>query len=101
PHLRPWRPETLAARPLRRMLRLGAPIGTQYVLEFGIFGLALLLMGRIGVLEQEGHQVALNLASLSFMFPLGISAAAAVRVGQAVGRNDHAGARRAAVIALV
>lgn len=101
PLLSPWREGTLRLAPILRMLRVGMPIGVQYALEFGIFGLALVLLGRVSVLAQEGHQVAINLASLSYMFPLGVSAAAAVRVGQAVGRGDAEGARRAAAVALV
>jgi MATE family multidrug resistance protein len=78
------------------MLRLGAPIGVQFGLEFGAFGAIGVLMGWLGTLAMAGHQVALNLASLTFMVPLGISQATAVLVGQGVGREDPPGARRAA-----
>ncbi len=83
-------------RPLGRMVRLGAPIGIQFGLEFGAFGTIGILMGWLGTVAMAGHQVALNLASLTFMVPLGISQATAVLVGQGVGRGDPAGARRAA-----
>jgi MATE family multidrug resistance protein len=95
-HLRPLRPRVLEPLPLTRMFRIGAPTGVQMQLEFGAFGGAGLLMGLLGTVAVAGHQVALNLASLTFMVPVGISQAAAVLVGRAVGREDPPGARRAA-----
>jgi MATE family multidrug resistance protein len=94
--VRPLRPEALQWRPLGRMIRLGSPIGVQLSLEFGAFGSIGVLMGWLGTVAMAGHQVALNLSSLTFMVPLGISQATAVLVGQGVGREDPAGARRAA-----
>jgi len=95
-HIRPLRPEAFMFRPLARMVRLGAPIGVQFFLEFGAFGAIGILMGWMGAVAMAGHQVAINLASLTFMVPLGISQASAVLVGQGVGRGDPDGARRAA-----
>jgi len=100
-HLLPVRPEVFQLAPLMRMLRLGAPIGAQFELEYGAFGLTGVLMGRLGTNQMAGHQVALNLASLTYMVPLGVSAAVAVLVGQAVGRGDALGARRSARTALL
>jgi MATE family multidrug resistance protein len=100
PMLSPIRPEILQAAPLGRMLRLGVPIGAQHVLEFGAFALVALMMGWMGTREIAGHQIAINLAALTFMVPLGIGDAASVLVGRAVGRADVAatrGAARAAV----
>lgn len=94
--LRPVRREALALAPLLRMVRLGAPIGAQQALEFGAFGATGILMGWMGTVAVASHQVALNLAALTFMVPLGVAQAATVRVGQAVGRGDAYGARRAA-----
>jgi MATE family multidrug resistance protein len=99
-HLRPFRREALEPRPLGRLLRLGAPIGVQHQLEYGVFAVVALLMGTMGTVQVAGHQVALNLASLTFMVPLGLSAAAAVVVGHAVGRGDPDGAGEAARAAL-
>lgn len=96
PSIHPFRRESLASAPLLRFLRLGTPIGFQQVLEFGVFGAAGLLMGWMGTVAMASHQVALNLAALTFMVPVGISQAAAVLVGRAVGRADQPGARRAA-----
>jgi MATE family multidrug resistance protein len=100
PHLQPFRREVFAWPPLKRMLAIGSPIGLQNVMEYGVFGTVALLMGHLGTTPIAAHQVAINLASLAFMVPLGISAAAAVLVGQAVGRGDLPGARRAARAAL-
>jgi MATE family multidrug resistance protein len=100
-HCRPLRRAALEPAPLRRLFLLGAPIGVQHQLEYGVFGVVGLLMGAMGTSQMAGHQVALNLASVTFMVPLGISAAAAVLVGQAVGRRDPDGASRAAYASLV
>jgi MATE family multidrug resistance protein len=118
PHLRRLRDAhvrtaALAKAPLVRLLRLGAPIGAQFVLEIGVFVATALVIGHLDATAGElggngprvaGHQVALQLASLSFMVPLGLGLAASVRVGWAVGRGDaHAVARavRAALTAAV
>jgi MATE family multidrug resistance protein len=101
PQLLPPRRDALAWQPLRRMIALGAPIGIQYELEYGVFAVVGIMMGWMGTAQLAGHQVALNLASLTFMVPLGVSAAAAVLVGHAVGRGDIAEARRAAAAGLV
>ncbi len=77
------------------LLRLGAPAATQILLEIGAFAAATALVARLGPVPLSGHEIALNCAALMFMVPLGISSAAAVRVGQQLGRRDPAGARRA------
>ena len=104
PHLRPYlrrlAPNLLDAAALGRMLRIGAPIGAQFLLESGAFGVVALLMGWLGVTQVAAHQVVLNLASLTFMVPLGVASAAAVIVGHAVGRGDAGGVRRSTVAAL-
>ncbi len=86
--------------PLRRMLRIGLPVGVQYLLEVGVFNAVALLMGVQATTTLAAHQVAISLASFTFMLPLGIGAAASVLVGQAIGRDDPGAARRAAVAAL-
>jgi MATE family multidrug resistance protein len=96
PMLVPVRRETWQLEPLRRMLRLGTPIGAQQVLEFGAFALVALMMGWIGTREMAGHQIAINLAALTFMVPLGVGDAASVLVGRAVGRGDGEGTQGAA-----
>ncbi|MEO0650040.1 MAG: MATE family efflux transporter [Planctomycetota bacterium] len=101
PALRPWNPRTLRVAPILRMLRLGVPVGFQSSLEFCAFGLVAIVMGTLGSLEQAAHAIAINVASLSFMVPLGISAAAAVRVGRNVGRGDSDAVRRSAAVSMV
>jgi MATE family multidrug resistance protein len=83
-----------------RLLRIGLPIGLHNSLELLVFSTVAFLMGRMGVVELAGHQIALNMASLSFMLPLGVSGAATTRVGNAIGRADMPGARRAAAASL-
>jgi MATE family multidrug resistance protein len=101
PHLAPWRGDLLDRGALGRMLAIGMPIGAQMMLEYGVFAIAGVMMGWIGTTALAGHQVALNLASLTFMVPLGVSSAAAVLVGSAIGRGDMPEARRAAGAAFV
>ncbi|MXW17257.1 MAG: MATE family efflux transporter [Gemmatimonadetes bacterium] len=96
PYLRRMRRGLFAADPFRRIVRLGSPIGLQLFLEFGAFGAIGILMGWMGTVAIAGHQIALNLAAFAFMIPLGISQAAAILVGRAVGRGDSATARRSA-----
>lgn len=100
-HVRPWHRRALALVPLGRMLRIGVPVGLQSSLEFWAFGVVMLLMGRLGALEQSAHMVAMQLASISFMVPLGVGAAAAVRVGYHVGRGDPPAVRRSAAVSLI
>lgn len=96
PHIAALERGSFAPRPLLRMLGLGLPIGLQQFLEVSSFAAVGLLMGRFGAVQVASHQIALNLAALTFMVPLGVSAAAAVRVGHAVGARDEPRARRAA-----
>jgi MATE family multidrug resistance protein len=86
---------------LRRLLVLGFPAAMQITLEVGVFAAATALAGRLAPPELAAHQIALNIAAFSFMVPLGVSSAGAVRVGHAVGRRDPAGAARAGWTALV
>ncbi len=100
PYLSTFRRRALELAPLLRMLRLGAPIGAQMLFEMGAFSFIALAMGRLGEVELSGHQIALNLASLAFMVPLGVSMAASVRVGHAIGRQDHEALKCAGRVAL-
>lgn len=77
------------------MARLGAPIGLGYMLEMGVFALAVFLMGWLGPDAVAAHAVALQLAALTFMVPMGLGQAATVRVGRALGAGDKAGITRA------
>jgi MATE family multidrug resistance protein len=76
---------------VRRLLSLGGPAGLQILLEVGIFAAATALAGRLAPAALAAHQIAMNLWAFVFMVPLGLNAAGAVRVGQAVGRRDPEG----------
>ena len=84
---------------MRKLVVIGAPISISFLLEYGLFGAAGLLMGVISTTALAAHQIALQVAAILFMVPFGISMAATVRVGHAVGRGDAAGVRRAGYIA--
>lgn len=100
PYLTKWHPESLAIAPLLRMFRLGFPVGMQFLAEAGAFGLTTVMTGWMGTTILAGHEIALSLASMTFMVPMGVAAAAAVMVGHAIGRGDVAASRRDAVAAL-
>ncbi|MBB4955315.1 MATE family multidrug resistance protein [Agrobacterium vitis] len=89
-----WRPDWDA---LRDVIHLGLPIGVTVLAEAGLFTAASLLMGRIGTIELAAHGIALQLASIAFMIPLGLAQAATVRVGVAHGRGEFADVVRASV----
>ncbi len=101
PYLRRVRRDVLERRPLFGMVRVGAPIGIHLGLEFGAFGTIGILMGWLGAEAMAGHQIAVNLAALTFMVPVGIAQAGAVLVGKSVGAEDPERARRFAGAALM
>ena len=86
---------------MRRLLRLGGPVGMQYGMENGVFAAATVMMGWMGTTALASHQVAINLCSITFMVPFGFAATAAARVGHAIGRGDISGARHAAWVCYV
>jgi MATE family multidrug resistance protein len=77
---------------IRRLITLGLPAAIQFTLESGVFALVTALIARLGAVPLASHQIALNTVALTYMVPLGIASAAAVRVGQAIGREDPRGA---------
>jgi MATE family multidrug resistance protein len=91
----------LDVRRMYALLKLGAPAASQILFEIGAFSAATALCARLGPVPLAGHQIALNCAALTFMVPLGVSSAAAVRVGQQLGRLDPDGARRAGWSAII
>lgn len=80
---------------LRRLLALGLPAASQMGAEVGVFALATALSGTLDPISSASHQIALNLAGVAFMIPLGLGSAGAVRVGHAVGAQDRARAAAA------
>lgn len=85
---------------LWRLVALGFPAAMQTVLEVGVFAVATALAGRLAPVALAAHQIGLQVASLTFMVPLGVASAGAVRVGQALGRRDPAAAGRSGWMAL-
>ncbi len=85
---------------IRRLIILGFPTAMQFTLETGVFGLVAALAARLGSVPLASHQIALNTVATTYMVPLGISSAAAVRVGQAIGRNDKRAAAAAGTAAI-
>ena len=77
----------------KEILVISVPIALSMIFEGSLFTAISLLMGKLGVYPLAGHQVAINYASLMFMIPLGLSIAATVRVGNAIGRKDYGEAR--------
>ncbi|MGJ3234989.1 MATE family efflux transporter [Marivirga sp.] len=72
----------------KQLLNLGVPTGFQYIFEVGAFASAAIMIGWMGKIPLASHQVAMNLASISYMMATGISAAATVRVGNQLGQRD-------------
>jgi multidrug resistance protein, MATE family len=80
-------------RTIRQVFSVGSPLGLQLTAETGVFALVGILMGRMGTQAMAGHQVALQLASVTYAFTLGIGSATSVQVGRAIGRGDVQGTR--------
>ncbi len=87
-----WRPDAVT---LRRLLGLGAPIGVQMAFEVGAFAASAIMIGWLGATSLAAHQVAINLASITYMSASGIAAAATIRVGKLQGGGELAEARQA------
>ena len=76
-------------RELAALWRLGLPIGGTIGAEVGVFSAATLVMGLLGPATLEGHTIALQIACLAFMVPLGLGQAASVRIGLGYGAGDR------------
>jgi len=87
-------------REIAALLKVGLPIGFMVLMEGGMFAASALLVGILGALPVAAHQVAMNYTGLVFMVPLGLSGAITVRVGNAIGRGDPEGARRAGLVGI-
>lgn len=85
---------------LRRLLVLGVPSGATILVEILIFAVVTNIIATLGAVPLAGHEIALQVISFNFMFPLGISAAASVRVGQAIGRRAPGEAKAAGWVAI-
>ncbi|MEQ8859537.1 MAG: MATE family efflux transporter [Pseudomonadales bacterium] len=87
-------------RQILRLVKLGGPIGLTTFLEFSMFSIVTLLVGRLGVDAVAAHQIATSVGGLAFMIPMALGMAVAIRVGFNTGAGDLAGARRSGWIAL-
>jgi MATE family multidrug resistance protein len=86
---------------IKKILKIGIPGGLQYFFEVGAFVGSAIIIGWLGTNELAAHQIAINLASISFMCATGISAAAGIRVGYAVGRKNIDQTRQAGMAAFM
>jgi MATE family multidrug resistance protein len=93
-----WRPDS--AR-IRRLVSLGLPAAGQMLFEGAVFGIVTAMAARLDAISLAAHGIAVNVIGTTFMVPLGISSAAAVRVGQACGRKDARGASTAGSAAML
>lgn len=96
----PWSRESFDRRGIGEVLGHGWPVGTQFALEVWAFQTATLFAGRLGESALAAHSIVLNVASVSFMVPLGISLAAVTRVGNLLGAGQREAAQRAAWVAM-
>jgi len=90
----PWM-HNLDHHMLRTMMRLGLPNGLIYLFEVGAFSGAAIIMGWFGPLPLAAHQITISVASMTFLFAVGIGIASSIRVGYELGRGDRAAARHA------
>jgi len=81
-----------------RMLHLGIPAGAQFIFEVAAFDFSLVMMGWLGTTALAAHQIAINLATISYMTTSGLAAAATIRVSHQFGKSDERGARRAGYV---
>ena len=98
---RPWDARSFSPKGLTRFFSLGAPVGVQLALEANAFTLAMMMVGWMGVLELAAHQIVMNLASFTFMMPLGVSIGASTRAGNLIGARDVNGLRVAGHMAFL
>jgi len=80
-----------------QILRIGVPVALQYTFEISAFSAAAIIIGTIGYHEQAAHQVAMNMAAITYMMASGLSAAAAIKSGNYFGNNEHQQLRHSAI----
>jgi MATE family multidrug resistance protein len=81
----------------KKILKIGAPVAMQYTFEVSAFSAAAIFIGTIGAIEQAAHQVAINMASMTYMMASGISSAATIKTGNSFGREDFLNLRLSAI----
>ncbi len=93
-------PKTYSIDYFKKVLSLGIPTSLQMLFEVGAFAAAAVMMGMLGEEAQAAHQITINAVSATFMVCTGLSVAATVRVGNAFGRDDREGMRKAGIVAI-
>ncbi len=93
--------QTVNRRTIRRVLNIGLPSGMQFIFEVGAFSVAAIMMGWLGTVSLAAHQIALNLASLTYMLATGIAAATTIRVANQSGRKNYKMVRKVGYIGFI
>jgi MATE family multidrug resistance protein len=93
-----WGIKKLRFYMINRILKIGVPTGFQYIFEVSAFSAAAIMMGWIGVNALAGHQIAINLASISYMMAAGLSTAGMIRVSNQIGRGNPKGMHEAGLV---
>jgi MATE family multidrug resistance protein len=96
-----WKQKYLSARHMWRIIRLGLPISVQMIFEMGAFSFSAIMIGWLGAKELAAHQIAINVAALTYMMASGIGAAATIRVGTLFGQGKIKEMRAAGLSSLV
>jgi MATE family multidrug resistance protein len=86
---------------ISKMLHIGIPAGSQFIFEAGAFGFSAIMMGWLGTTSLAAHQIAINLATISYMTTSGLGAAATIRVGNFLGQNDQKNVRASAFTMII
>ncbi len=97
PYLREFTKKQINRTQVKKIFGIGGPVAMQYAFEVSAFSGAAIIMGTIGAIEQAAHQVAIAMASMTYMMASGISAAATIRTGNNFGRHDYRELRLSAV----
>ncbi|RJP61866.1 MAG: MATE family efflux transporter [Ignavibacteriales bacterium] len=92
--------KTINLKVIKKVIAIGLPSGLQYFLEVGAFSFSAIMIGWLGAVPLAAHQIAINLASVTYMIVLGIGAAGTIRVGSALGKRDYKNMRRAGFTAI-
>jgi len=97
PYLQAIRLSILDWAIVKKIIKIGAPVALQYSFEISAFSGAAILIGTIGAVEQAAHQVAINLAAITYMLATGIASAATIKTGNNLGKSNFTDLRRSAV----
>lgn len=97
PYIQTFKLQLLELAIVKKIFKIGAPVALQYSFEVSAFSGAAILIGTIGAIEQAAHQVAINLAAITYMLATGIASAATIKTGNNLGKSNFTDLRRSAV----